>query len=192
MQPLSGSWDRCRLVSVCVWSSCSSHPIKAETFVISIMAEVWKRQYLCHKTTSLRYRFKTTIPADLWKTQSQCLNECPPAGGCVSLLKSLLAAVGGLPVVSLLHAGSHLLQQPRAQRFIHHQLQSHLLEHLAHWHLASAHTHRHIFRQRLNMCEVRCMKHYFILPPGTGVSWTWQCWPRCPGQFLLETFLSRV
>lgn len=31
-----------------------------------------------------------------------------------------------------------------------------------------------------------------LLPPGSGASWTYWCWPDCPVQFSLETFWSQV
>lgn len=47
----------------------------------------------------------------------------------------LPSAAAGLSVVSLLH-DQHVLQQPRPHRLIHRQVQRHLFEHRAHWHLS--------------------------------------------------------
>lgn len=42
---------------------------------------------------------------------------------------------------------------------------------------------------------LRCLTQWhnvILLPPGSGVSWTWRCWPGCPAQSLLETFWPQV
>ena len=34
--------------------------------------------------------------------------------------------------------------------------------------------------------------HVIFSPPGSGVSWTWRCWPGCPAQSSLQTFWPQV